>query len=62
MIESIELLTPETVMVICTTEKQAKQCLKRNPSCTVERGDDGERTALIYNLTQTNLINAIKRK
>ena len=61
MITKVEQLTDESIIIICNDEKTARQCIKRNPSCAVQHGDD-EKVALVYNINQINLINCIKRK
>ena len=60
MIESIELLNNDTVLFITEDEATAKQCLKKNPRASVTKSDD-ERYGLAYKLTDTNMMNAIKR-
>lgn len=61
-IESIEFINDMVVMVVCCDEKAAKAVLKRNPRAIVQRGhSDDERVALLYNIHETNLINAVRR-
>ena len=63
MIESIEQVTEEAVIVIVNDEQTAKDVLKKNARCQVEKQTDGDedRYALIYNIKDCNLLNAIKR-
>ena len=60
-IETIEMLTDDTVLVICEDEDTAKTLLKRNPRATVESSEDG-RYGLVYNIDDTNLMLAIRKK
>ena len=60
-ISSVELLD-DTIMFIAENEYSAKALLKRNPRAQVQKGnEDDERFALIYKVTDCNLINAVKR-
>ena len=62
-IETIELLPNNQVMFVCDSETVAKKLLRRNPRGSLAKGadDTDERVVLVYDLDQTNLLNAIKR-
>ena len=61
MIESIEQLTDETVLFICSTEDDAKTMLKRNARASIQQSEDG-RYGLVYRMDECNLANAIIKK
>jgi hypothetical protein len=62
IIETIEAITNDQVLFICNDEAAAKECLMRNPRASIQRGaDDDKRVALVYNIEDVNMINAIKR-
>ena len=61
IITSIELIN-DTIMFVVENEYTAKTLLKRNPRAVVQKGsEDDERYAVIYKVTDCNLINAVKR-
>ena len=60
MIESIEMLSNDSVLVITDDQDTAKQLLKKNPRAQVQQSED-ERFGLVYSLSEINLMNAIKR-
>lgn len=60
-IESISHLNDEQILVICGDEETAKTIIKRNPCATVEKSEDG-RFGLVYNVEDTNLSLAIRRR
>ena len=63
MIESIEQVTEDAVMVIVEGEKAALEVIKKNARCQAQKHEDGESEiyALIYNIKDCNLMNAIRR-
>jgi hypothetical protein len=59
-IESIELLG-DNIMFI-TDEATAKRLLKRNPRASITKGsDEDDRFAVIYKVSDCNLMNAVKK-
>lgn len=62
-IDSIERITADTVMFVCDDESVAKKLLKRNPRARVIASEESSdhRVALVYAVSETNLINAIRR-
>ena len=61
-IDAIERITSDQVMFVCDDESMARKLLKRNPRAQVIPGENGDhRIALVYNVNDTNLINAVRR-
>ena len=60
-IDSIEQLSDEAVLFVCSDEYTAKALLKRNPRASVERSPDSDAVGLVYSLADTNLLNAVRR-
>ena len=60
-ISSVEMIDNETVMFIVDNEYTAKALIKKNPNAAVQKGDD-DRYAVIYRVSDCNLMNAVKRK
>ena len=59
-VETIEVIE-DNVMFI-TNEATAKELLKRNPRAVVTKGEEGDdRFAVVYRLSECNLINGVKR-
>lgn len=61
-IDAIERIADDQVMFVCDDESVARKLLKRNPRAKVIPGEDGDtRVAVVYLLSETNLINAVRR-
>lgn len=60
-IESISYLNDDQIIVICSDEDTAKHLIKRNPRAHIERTEEG-RYGLVYDIDDTNLALAIRKK
>lgn len=58
--QSIEVIE-NSVLIIVNTEAAAKKLLKRNPRAQVTKCVEDGRYALVYNLSDCNLFNGVKR-